>query len=46
MKADGTVVLESRNINGMYLLEPPNDPPDVSFTMTSLSQPMALEQWH
>jgi hypothetical protein len=45
-KTDGTVVLTSRNVNGMYLLEAVNDLPGTPFAMTSLSQPTSLEQWH
>ena len=45
-KTDGTVVLASRNINGMYLLESVNDLPNTPLAMTSLSQPTSLEQWH
>ena len=45
-KTDGTVVLTSRNVNGMYLLETVNDIPGTPFAMTSLSQPTSLEQWH
>src|SRR6202522_395222 len=45
-KADGTVVLSGRNINGMYLLETIDNPPDNTLAMTSLSKPTSLEQWH
>ena len=45
-KADGTVVLAGKNVNGMYLLETLNDKPDTSFAMTSTSHPTSLEQWH
>ena len=45
-KVDGTIVLASRNVNGMYLLESINDPLKTPLAMTSLSQPTSLEQWH
>jgi hypothetical protein len=45
-KADGTVVLSGRNINGMYVLESIDNPPDNALAMTSLSKPTSLEQWH
>jgi transposase InsO family protein len=45
-KADGTVVLSGRNVNGMYLLESIDNPPDNTLAMTSLSKPTSLEQWH
>ena len=45
-KADGTVILEGRYMNGMYLLEPIDNPPDNTIAMTSLSKPTSLEQWH
>src|SRR5271168_4707984 len=43
---DGTVVLSERNVNGMYLLETVQHPPDNATAMTSLSKPTSLEQWH
>src|ERR1700678_1564843 len=43
---DGTVVLSERNVNGMYLLETVQHPPDNALAMTSLSKPTSLEQWH
>ena len=45
-KADGTVVLASRNVNGMYLLETIDHPPHAPISMGSLSQTTSLEQWH
>ena len=42
-KADGTVVLAGRNVNGMYILETIDDTP---LAMRSVSQPTSLEQWH
>jgi hypothetical protein len=42
-KADGTIVLAGRNVNGMYILETLDDIP---IAMSSLSQPTSLEQWH
>jgi Reverse transcriptase (RNA-dependent DNA polymerase)/Pol polyprotein, beta-barrel domain/GAG-pre-integrase domain/gag-polypeptide of LTR copia-type len=45
-KPDGTVVLSGRNVNGMYLLESIDNPPDNTLAMTSLSKPTSLEQWH
>ena len=45
-KADGTVVLTGKNINGMYLLETFEHPPNVPIAMGSLSQTVSLEQWH
>ena len=45
-KADGTIILAGENVNGMYLLETLDNAPNPSFTMTSLSQPTSLEQWH
>ena len=43
---DGTVVLSGNNVNGMYLLETLDDIPKIPIAMTSLSQPVSLEQWH
>ena len=45
-KADGTVVLTGKNVNGMYLLETLDNKPDTSFAMTSTSHPTSMEQWH
>ena len=45
-KADGTVVLTGRNVNGMYLLEAIDNAPNTPIAMSSLSQPTTLEQWH
>ena len=45
-KADGTVVLTGQNVNGMYLLDTLDNPPNPPIAMTSLSQPASLEQWH
>ena len=45
-KVDGTIVLISQNVNGMYILEAIDPSLNVPFTMTSLSQPTSLEQWH
>jgi hypothetical protein len=47
-KADGTVVLAGKNVNGMYILET-LDTPQSTYTplaMNSLSRPVSLEQWH
>ena len=45
-KADGTVILVSQNINGMYLLETVDDPVPQPLALSSLSQLTSLEQWH
>ena len=45
-KPDGTTVLTGQNVGGMYLLEAVDNAPNISFAMTSLSQPTSLEQWH
>jgi hypothetical protein len=45
-KADGTLVLAGQNVNGMYLLETVDHAPNTPLAMTSLSQPVPLEQWH
>lgn len=45
-KADGTIVVSGRNVNGMYILEAVNDLPDAMIAMISLTQPISLEQWH
>ena len=45
-KADGTVVLTGKNVNGMYLLETLDNAPHTTFAMSSLSNPTSLEQWH
>jgi len=42
-KADGTVVLAGKNVNGMYILETVDNNP---LAMSSISQPTSLEQWH
>jgi hypothetical protein len=42
-KADGTVVLAGRGVNGMYLLESLDVSP---IAMSSLSGTTPLEQWH
>lgn len=42
---DGTVVLLRKEVNGMYLLENVGNMPSTPLAMTSLSQPVALEQW-
>ena len=42
-KADGTIILAGKNVNGMYILEPINDIP---LSMNSISQLTSLEQWH
>jgi hypothetical protein len=44
-KVDGTIILAGKNINGMYLLET-LDSANVPLVMTTLSQPVSLEQWH
>ena len=45
-KPDGTDILTSHNINGMYLLEPADSPITQPIAMSSLSQLTSLEQWH
>ena len=45
-KADGTVILAGKNINGMYLVETIDKPSNIPLAMSSLSQPTSLEQWH
>ena len=45
-KVNGTIVLMSQNVNGMYILETIDPSPDVLFAMASLSQPTSLKQWH
>ena len=45
-KTDGTLVLAGQNVNGMYLLETLDNAPNPPLAMTSLSQPVPLEQWH
>ena len=45
-KANGSIVLMSQKINGMYLLETVEGLPTNPMAMTSLSQPTSLEQWH
>ena len=44
--ADGTTILASQNVNGMYLLETLDNVSHAPTAMTSLSQPVSLEQWH
>ena len=43
---DGTIVLTSRNVNGMYLLETIEGPLHTPLALNSLSQTTSLEQWH
>jgi hypothetical protein len=45
-KADGTIVLTSQKVNGMYLLETVDTSLNTPIAMVSLSQPTFLEQWH
>ena len=49
-KSDGTSVLTARLVKGMYVVdEISGDLPrasDIPIAMTSLSQPVSLEQWH
>ena len=45
-KADGTVVLAGKNVNGMYLLETLDGSSHVPLALSSLSQTTTLEQWH
>jgi hypothetical protein len=45
-KADGTVVLAGKGVNGMYLLETIDTTPPLAMSSNSLSQPASLEQWH
>ena len=45
-KPDGTIVLARKNMNGMYLLDPVDSPPNTTLAMKSLSQSTSLEQWH
>ena len=45
-KADGTIVLVSKNVNGMYLLETFDGPSHIPLALNSLSQTTSLEQWH
>lgn len=42
-KSDGTLLLNGKGMSGMYLLETVDHPP---MAMTTLSQPVPLEQWH
>jgi hypothetical protein len=42
-RADGTVILVGKNVNGMYLLEPIDHAPKA---MGSLTQQVSLKQWH
>ena len=45
-KPDGTVILEGKNVNGMYLLETLSEPSQIPLALSSLSQTTSLEQWH
>ena len=45
-KADRSVVLAGKMVNGMYLLEPLDKDPPKPLALSSLSQPVSLEQWH
>ena len=45
-KADGTIVVSGKNVNGMYILEAVDNTPDATIAMTSLAQLTSLEQWH
>ena len=45
-KPDGTVVLAGKNINGMYVLDAIDTPPNTPLAMKSISQSIPLEQWH
>ena len=45
-KADGTVILAGKSVDGMYILEELSDTSDTAIAMLSLSQPTSLEQWH
>ena len=45
-KADGSVVLAGKMVNGMYLLEPLDEDPPKTLALSSLSQPVSLKQWH
>ena len=45
-KADGTVVLAGKNVNGMYVLDPVNTQQISSAAMKSTSHSASLEQWH
>ena len=45
-KADGTVVLAGKNVNGMYVLDPIDTQQKASAVMKSTSHSVSLEQWH
>ena len=45
-KANGTVVMAGKGVNGMYLLETLDGKSNKPVAMTSLSQPTSLGQWH
>ena len=45
-KADGTIILAGKHINGMYLLDTIDNIQRTLLTMGSLSKPTSLEQWH
>lgn len=49
-KPDGTIVLTSRLEKGMYVVdavdEESGEPTTLTIALTSLSQPIGLEQWH
>ena len=45
-KADGSTIIEGKNVNGMYLLNTIDNFPNMPTAMSSLSQPVSLEQWH
>ena len=45
-KAGRSVVLAGKMVNGMYLLEPLDEDPPKPLALSSLSQPVSLEQWH
>lgn len=43
---EGTVILASQHVDGMYLLDVVDSSPDISLALTSLSRLTSLEQWH
>ena len=45
-KTDGTIVLAGKGVNGMYLPETVENKPTPPLVMASLSQPVAVDQWH
>ena len=45
-KLDGTIILTSQKVNGMYLLGTIDTSPNIPLAMVSLSQPTMLKQWH